>query len=199
MGREDRAVNQVSDDDDGDDGQDRRLQPTSRSLVGPHLDTSRESSHTADTAGLWVVEARHQALVAADGSGRADGSRHQRRFGPCKRPPRMDLVRPELRVYSRHPKKRNNLYKRMQKFLGTCACIPVDEIRTVLMPIRKPTPISKPPPGARLPSASALAKLRSATRVCVCASTMARMSSGCGRTASWETPRRWSRIRRLGS
>ena len=50
------------------------------------------------TDGFRVVEARHQALVAADGSGRADGSRHQRSFGPGSRSPRTDSVRPEQRV-----------------------------------------------------------------------------------------------------
>ena len=39
-----------------------------------------------------MVEAGHQALVAADGSGRADGSRHRRSFGSGSRPPRTDLV-----------------------------------------------------------------------------------------------------------
>jgi hypothetical protein len=44
------------------------------------LDISKETSHTADHRGLLVVEARDQALVAADGSGRADGSRHRRSY-----------------------------------------------------------------------------------------------------------------------
>jgi hypothetical protein len=50
------------------------------------------------TAGFWVVEVRHQALVAADGSGRADGSRHQRSFERDSRWPRTDSVGPEQRV-----------------------------------------------------------------------------------------------------
>jgi hypothetical protein len=38
MGRENRAIEHISDHHDSDDGHDRRLKTTRRPLVGPHLD-----------------------------------------------------------------------------------------------------------------------------------------------------------------
>jgi hypothetical protein len=49
------------------------------------------------TTGGWVADTEHRALVAADGSGRADGRRHQRSFGSRRRSARTVLVGLELR------------------------------------------------------------------------------------------------------
>ena len=97
-----------------------------------------------------MVEARHQAFVAADGSGRADGSRHQRSFGSGSRLPKTDSVRPELRAYSRGPKNGINLSQTNAKTSQHQRLRPATKMRTTLRTIRKPAPISVASACARL-------------------------------------------------
>src|ERR1700722_15543745 len=122
-----------------------------------------------------MVEAIHQALVAADGSGRADGSRHPRSFGSGRRPPRRDLVGPEQYVTagSRTKKAESTSHKttpRIKWGASQHACIPRGRTSERSSGIYDNT-YTRPPLRSGYVSASVLAEVPSATRVCVCAST----------------------------
>src|SRR5271163_1332679 len=97
-----------------------------------NLDTSKESSHTAGRRRLLGGRGQTSGFVAADGSGRADGSRHQRSFGSGSRLPKTDLVRPELRAYRRGPKNGINLSQTNAKTSQHQRLRPATKMRTTL-------------------------------------------------------------------